>query len=46
LPVGHDAHGARWVPVREVAAWIDQSPERFSWVDLAGLQFYLRHLAA
>jgi ADP-ribose pyrophosphatase len=46
LLVGHDAFGAQWVPVEQVAAWMEADPVRFCWVDRAGLQFYLRHLAA
>jgi 8-oxo-dGTP diphosphatase len=46
LAVGHDAHGARWTPVSQVAAWMDEDPDRFSWVDLAGLRFYLQQVVA
>ncbi len=46
LAVGHEALGAQWVPVRQIAAWIDEDPDRFSWVDLAGLHFYLQQAEA
>lgn len=46
LPVGHDAFGAQWAPVEQVAAWMEADPARFCWVDRAGLRFYLRHVAA
>lgn len=41
LAVGHDAEGARWVSVRQIAEWIAQAPDDLSWVDRAGLLFYL-----
>jgi 8-oxo-dGTP pyrophosphatase MutT (NUDIX family) len=41
LARGEDAEGARWVPVQEVAQWMEAEWERFSWVDRAGLRFYL-----
>jgi 8-oxo-dGTP pyrophosphatase MutT (NUDIX family) len=42
LAVGHDAEGARWVSVRQIAEWIAQAPDDLSWVDRAGMLFYLR----
>ena len=42
LAVGHDAEGARWVPVRQIAEWTTQAPDDLSWVDRAGMLFYLQ----
>ncbi len=41
LPVGDETEGARWVSVGLVARWLRDDPEQFSWVDRAGLLFYL-----
>ncbi len=42
LAVGHDAEGARWVSVRQIAEWTAQAPDDLSWVDRAGMLFYLK----
>jgi ADP-ribose pyrophosphatase YjhB (NUDIX family) len=41
LAVGDDAEQARWVPVGQIAEQIEQDAGSFSWVDRAGLLFYL-----
>ena len=42
LAAGDDTLGPRWMPIDELAAWLEREPERFSWIDLAGLLFYLQ----
>jgi 8-oxo-dGTP pyrophosphatase MutT (NUDIX family) len=42
---GDASEGIRWAPVESVAAWLREEPEQFSWVDRAGLLFYLRQQA-
>jgi 8-oxo-dGTP pyrophosphatase MutT (NUDIX family) len=52
LAVGHDTQNVQWVPVRQVEEWLaagpDPSPDAdsagpaISWIDRAGLLFYLR----
>jgi ADP-ribose pyrophosphatase YjhB (NUDIX family) len=42
LEVGHDAEDARWVPVQQVAAWMEKEAAKLSWVDRAGFLFYLK----
>ncbi|MBI5650053.1 MAG: NUDIX domain-containing protein [Chloroflexi bacterium] len=46
LRVGDDTEAIRWVAAREIAQWLARDPEQFSWVDRAGLQFYLRQTTA
>ena len=41
LSRGDDAEGARWVPVMQVAARLVECPDDFSWIDRAGLSYYL-----
>jgi 8-oxo-dGTP pyrophosphatase MutT (NUDIX family) len=45
LSVGHETEGMRWLPVRQVAAWMREDAGQFSWVDRAGLLFYLREVS-
>jgi 8-oxo-dGTP diphosphatase len=45
LEVGHEAEKARWVPVQQVAAWLEEEAEKLSWVDRAGFLFYVKWLA-
>jgi 8-oxo-dGTP diphosphatase len=42
LAVGDDTEGARWVPVDMIRAWLESEPERFSWINRAGLLFYMK----
>jgi 8-oxo-dGTP pyrophosphatase MutT (NUDIX family) len=42
LDVGDDTEAIRWVPVQDVIRWLHEDVERFSWVDRAGLLFYLQ----
>jgi 8-oxo-dGTP diphosphatase len=55
LAVGHDTQNVQWVPVRQVEAWLAAGPEdpapgavsaglAISWIDRAGLLFYLQTL--
>lgn len=40
--IGHDTENIQWLPVQQIAAWLKDAPDRFSWVDRAGLLFYLK----
>ena len=42
--VGDDAERPQWVPVRRIAERMAQEPDTFSWVDCAGLLFYLKQV--
>ena len=42
LTVGHDSANPHWVSVAQLAEWMEQEPGQFSWVDRAGLLFYLK----
>lgn len=42
LDRGDETERPRWVPVPEISRWLDDDPERFSFVDRAGLVYYLR----
>ena len=42
LASGDDTEQIRWLSVQRVAQWLKDAPEQFSWVDRAGLVFYLR----
>ena len=44
LPKGDDAENARWVPVMQVATWLEKSPDDFFWIDRAALLYYLHHI--
>ena len=41
LSTGDETEDIQWMPVRQIARWLDDA-EKFSWVDRAGLLFYLR----
>ena len=41
---GDETKCARWIPVHEVARLMKEDPEQFSFVDRAGLQFYLNQI--
>jgi 8-oxo-dGTP pyrophosphatase MutT (NUDIX family) len=43
LTLGHDTVNPQWVAVDQVAEWMEQEAGRFSWIDRAGLLFYLKH---
>ena len=43
LEAGDDTLNPQWVPVDQIAKWMEQDAERFDWVDRAGLLFYLKH---
>jgi len=43
LSTGDETEGIQWMPVRQVAGWMKAEPEKFDWVDRAGLLFYLKH---
>jgi 8-oxo-dGTP diphosphatase len=41
---GDETEGARWTPVAEVVEWLRIRREMVSWVDRAGLMFYIKIL--
>jgi len=42
LEMGDETHQPRWMPVSEIARQMADAPEQFSFVDRAGLIFYLQ----
>lgn len=46
LDRGDGTEQIRWVPIGELAEWFTQTIEDFSWVDSAGLAFYLKYMDA
>jgi len=42
LKVGDETEDIQWMPVTQVAQWMKTDPEKFDWVDRAGIMFYLR----
>lgn len=42
LSVGDETEDIQWMPVLQLAEWMKTSPEKFDWVDRAGLMYYLR----
>jgi len=42
--LGDDTLGAHWISVEELAELTKHQPELFSWIDLAGINFYLANL--
>jgi 8-oxo-dGTP diphosphatase len=44
LAVGHETENIQWLPVQQIAAWLKDDPDHFSWVDRAGLLFYLKRM--
>ena len=45
LAAGDDTLGPRWMLVEELDAWLEREPERFSWIDRAGLLYYLQEFS-
>ena len=41
LPAGDETANAQWAPVETLAEWLRTDPERFSFVDRAGLVYFL-----
>ena len=39
---GDETEHIEWMPVKQVVQWIKDKPEKFDWVDRAGLLYYLR----
>lgn len=39
---GDETEQIKWMPVKQVAQWIKDEPEKFDWVDRAGLLYYVR----
>jgi 8-oxo-dGTP diphosphatase len=46
LAIGDETEAIQWMPVSQIEALLHQEPEQFSWVDRAGLRFYLDRLAS
>jgi 8-oxo-dGTP pyrophosphatase MutT (NUDIX family) len=46
LETGDDTQNPHWVPVDQIAKWIKQGTDKFSWIDCAGLIFYIKHTDA
>lgn len=44
LVVGDETVQIKWMPVVEITALLRADPEQFSWVDRAGLTFYLKQV--
>jgi len=42
LDVGDETEGIQWIPIVRLAQWMKEEPDKFDWVDRAGLLFYLR----
>jgi 8-oxo-dGTP diphosphatase len=42
LVTGDETENIQWVPVQQVVQWMKTDPEKFDWVDRAGLMFYIR----
>ena len=43
LEFGDDTLHPQWVLVDQVLEWIERDVKKFSWIDRAGLLFYLKH---
>ena len=43
LPKGDNTENIRWVPVQQVAEWVQNNPDQFS-LDLAGIIYYLNYV--
>lgn len=43
LTAGDETTQMRWVSLPELAVMLEEDPEQFSWVDRAGLAFYLEY---
>ncbi len=42
--IGDDTEGMQWIPVENLAKWFKEDPEKFSWVDKAGIGLYFQKL--
>jgi 8-oxo-dGTP diphosphatase len=42
LSNGDETEGAQWISVEHIRQWVAKEPERFSWIDRAGLLFYVK----
>ena len=42
LMVGDETEKIGWISVRQVAEWLAEEPASFSWIDRAGIMFYLQ----
>jgi 8-oxo-dGTP pyrophosphatase MutT (NUDIX family) len=42
---GDASEGVRWASIESISTWLRENPEKFSWVDRAGILFYLKQLA-
>lgn len=42
LITGDETENINWISVEQVAQWMRDEPEKFDWVDRAGLLYYLR----
>jgi 8-oxo-dGTP diphosphatase len=42
LAAGDETERAQWLLVDKLRVWLESEPERFSWIDRAGLLFYLK----
>lgn len=43
LITGDETENIQWVSIKQIAQWMREEPEKFDWVDRAGILFYLRH---
>lgn len=43
LATGDDTEDIQWLPVQRVVQRMKTNPEKFDWVDRAGLRYYLQH---
>lgn len=43
LTVGDETEEIQWTSVQQVVLWMKNNPEKFDWVDRAGILFYLKH---
>ncbi len=41
---GDDTEAIQWIPLEELENWLEEDPDRFSWVDRAGIELYLQTL--
>lgn len=41
LNVGHDTVNPQWVPVEKIISWMEEDESKISWIDRAGLLYYL-----
>ncbi|MEM7030195.1 MAG: NUDIX domain-containing protein [Chloroflexota bacterium] len=44
LDSGDASEDIRWINVKELAQWIKDDSDQFSWVDRAGMIYYLKHI--